>query len=71
MKKWITPILIVVGAVLLFGASGLDAGKTNSFTVGFKIIGLLAIFLGIYRATKVVRSHTGKLDSDDKEGRSS
>lgn len=69
MKKWVTPVLIIVGAILLFGASSLDSGKTDSFRVGFKIAGLLIIFWGIYRATKVVRSHTENFDDDDTEGR--
>lgn len=68
MKKWITPALIIVGAILLFGASRIDSGLTTSSTIWFKIAGLLAIFLGIYRATKVVKTYSENENNDDTEG---
>ncbi len=67
MRNWITPVLIVIGAVLLFGASSIDEGG-NSLGLGLKILGLIFIMGGIYRASKVVRSYSEKDDDHDTEG---
>lgn len=67
MRNWVTPVLIVIGAVLLFGASGIDE-KGNSLALGIKILGLIFIMGGIYRASKVVRSYSEKDHDHDSEG---
>lgn len=67
MRNWITPVLILIGAVLLFGASGIVEGG-NSLALALKILGLIFIMGGIYRASKVVRSYSEKDHDHDTEG---
>lgn len=50
MKKWLTPLLIFSGAVLLIGSGGFHTLTSDTVTIWFKIVGLICIMWGIYRA---------------------
>lgn len=52
-KKWLTIVLLAVGAGLIIFASGIEPKAYGEKTVGFKIAGLIMLMYGIYRASRV------------------
>lgn len=55
--KWLTPVLIIVGGVLLLFSIGLDKELSKQETVWFKVVGIILLMIGIYRASLGVKSN--------------
>ena len=51
--KWLTLVLIIVGASLLIFSSGIEPKANGTQTIGFKIVGLIMLMFGVYRASRV------------------
>lgn len=67
-SKWLIPILIFVGAVLLLLSSTLNhSSVSEKANVWLKIAGLIILMIGLYKASK--RSTIPhKENKDDEEG---
>lgn len=52
-KKWLVPVLIGTGAVLLIFSSAIEPKSNGEQTLWFKIVGLILIMVGIYNASQV------------------
>ncbi len=63
--KWLTVVLIIVGAVLLIIATGISAEVTKATKTGFQIAGIIFLMAGIYRASQ--RSG-GPKEKEDEDG---
>lgn len=70
-KKWITPILIFGGALVLLFAAGISEKLPPQDTVWFKIIGIILLMMGMYRASKRTDSPQEEDDThaDENENR--
>lgn len=53
VKKWMIPIFIGAGAVLLIFSSVIEPKSNGEHTLWFKIAGLILIMIGIYKASQV------------------
>ncbi len=52
--KWLTLVLIILGASLLIFSSGIEPKASGTQTIGFKISGLILLMIGVYRASRRV-----------------
>ncbi|HLS30203.1 MAG TPA: hypothetical protein VK021_05055 [Flavobacteriaceae bacterium] len=65
--KYLTVVLIVVGAILLIFSSGIEPAADGRQTIWFKIVGLILLMAGIYRASRVKPEQNNEID-EDQEG---
>jgi len=66
--KWLTLVLIIVGAVLLIFFSGIEPRAVGKQTIGFKIAGIILLMFGIYRASKVKPEQNQEIDENQDRG---
>jgi|GEM_PF-2090871 len=66
--KWLTLVLIIVGAVLLIFSSGIEPRADGKQTIGFKIAGIILLMFGIYRASKVKPEQNQEIDENQDRG---
>lgn len=65
-KKWLTPLLLVIGAILLITASALNhTDLSPKKNVWIKISGLIILMFGLYHASK--RAQSKKQDQVEQE----
>lgn len=65
--KWLTIVLILVGAILLIFSSGIEPAANGPQTIWFKIGGLVLLMAGIYRASRVKPEQNNEID-ENQEG---
>lgn len=65
--KWLTVVLIIVGAGLLIFSSGIEPAANGPKTIWFKIAGLIMLMAGIYRASRVKPAQNDEIN-EDQEG---
>lgn len=50
--KWLTPVLIFVGGIVLIYAFRIDPNLNSKETVWLKVAGIVILMMGMYRASK-------------------
>lgn len=63
--NWLTLALVVVGAVLVLFSFGADEPLNSPDTVWFKIVGIVLLMIGLYRASRISAKSAEKQEEDD------